>query len=179
MRKILVMAFAVMMLVWTAGSAQATFWVPDDGNANYPNYTVLSFDMNTIGGSEILGMFDDSVTVANGTFTSGQYLSLLPSSSTSVTVAFTYTGSAWTATSGGDSISLGGSNVFQLGFFDGSDWMTDISYVGGNSVYTISFDYDDYATQADANPVPIPPSAIMLFSGILGLFGVRRMRRDS
>ena len=183
MKKIVAVVFVVMvmMMMVVGASAQATFWVPDDGNTNYPNYTIFypsgSFDMNSIDGSEKLGLFDNAVDVTASTTPS--YLPLLPSTSTSVTVAFAYSGSSWTASSEGNTILLGDSNIFQLGFYDGSNWMTDISYVGGNSVYTMSFDADNYVTQADANPVPIPPSAAMLFFGFLGLVGVRRMRRDS
>jgi len=36
-----------------------------------------------------------------------------------------------------------------------------------------------YSGDVTNTSVPIPAAAIMLFSGLLGLFGVRRMRRDS
>jgi len=181
MKKLLVMAFAAMLLVLVGASAQASLWVPDDHNTNYPNYSIGITPLNTIDGTEILGLFDDGVDNFQNAVNVGHYLALLPdSSSTSVTVAFTWDGttSAWSASHGTSTIDLGGTNVFQLGFFDGSNWMTDISSVGGNSVYTISFATGDYVTQADANPVPIPPSAIMLFSGLLGFVGIRRVRRD-
>ncbi len=72
-----------------------------------------------------------------------------------------------------------------LKYSGGGDWYADTGF-SKNSFghYIVSWNiYNNAAVslyQSDAVPsvVPIPPSAIMLFSGILGLFGVRRMRRD-
>ncbi len=172
------MVLAVMLALGAgAGTAAATYWIPTDNNVNYPNFSYSFYQTHTIDGSELLYLFDDATPVAG--FGTGTGIEVLNGSTTgSVKVAFTASGGSWTATvdGTGNSLSLGDSPVFHLGFFDGSStWMTDTGYSGDNSSYVISFGAD-YVTQVDADPVPVPGAVWMLASGLLGFFFIRRRR---
>lgn len=79
----------------------------------------------------------------------------------------------------------GGSSTFSLGLFgDTINWTplmnaSDPNYAG--TLVSISLNNDgttsaqSLAPQAGAAPAPIPPTALLLGSGLLGLVGVRRM----
>ena len=180
MKKILVMAFAVMMLVLVGASAQASLWVPTESGSVDIGYLMLP--PTTTGAFAI---FDDGSSLGS---TSDPHL-LLSSSGDTISFASASNGSDWNLTSDETSnhLTLSGSNTFQLAWqpVSGGDWYADTGF-SKNSFghYIVSWNiYNNAAVslyQSDAVPsvVPIPPSAIMLFSGILGLFGVRRMRRD-
>jgi len=193
MKKILVMAFAAMLLVLVGASAQATYWVPTlsgDDDVNYVSFT----------GGGTFAIFDNDfifdATSFGATASSGNYLSLVPTLGFE-TIYFSQVSSDWELrydpSSSSADFTLTGDNTFQLAWcpFEiptgaTSDvWYLNTGYVGNDGVYSVLWGNpapgSSSIIQIDAVPsaVPIPPSAIMLFSGILGLFGVGRMRRDS
>jgi len=92
-------------------------------------------------------------------------------------------GTSWmiTITNGtyqGDSLNIGDSKDFSFYFRnnDGSIYDTDPGITGGYFNYGFSSNDGGRIVGADLNPVPLPGSAIFLFSGIMGLvaFGSRR-----
>jgi opacity protein-like surface antigen len=184
MKKIVVMVFAAMLLVLAAGSAQAAFWVPTESGVIDVNYLT-----NT--GNGTYAIFDDSSTLD----TSDSHLEL---NSTADTIFFVPSGTDWQLWRDTDDnqvpdantgFSLSASNTFQLAWMPlgAAAWYTDTSYAYlSPGVYQISWtnvgsSQSSSITQIDAVPsaVPVPPSVVMFFTGLLGLVSARRMRRDS
>ena len=177
-----------MLVVWIAGSAQASYWTPTLSGNDDVNYVTFT-------GGGTFAIFDGSFTLdATAAASSGNYLQLIPDSVTGYeTIHFSENSSGnwelrYNTGSTNPDFTLTGSNTFQLAWqpTSGSDWYADTGCLGSDGVYKVlwnnvgSLPSSSSVIQIDAVPsaVPIPPSAIMLFSGILGLFGVRRMRRD-
>lgn len=189
MKKLLMMAVMAMLLVLVGASVQASYWTPTPSGDLDVNYVAFT-------GGGTYAIFDNSFTL-NATANSGEYLPLV---STGDTIFFVPNGSDWqlwrdansdTIPETNTGFVLSNSSTFQLAWNPsgsvGSVWYADTSFSElASGVYTVSWDNvgaqqsSSSLIQIDAVPsaVPVPPSAIMLFSGILGLFGVRRMRRD-
>jgi len=178
MKKILVMAFAVMFVVLVGASAQATFWVPTASGIVDVNYGWAT-------GGGTFAIFDDTDLGLTG--------SHLTLNTPGDTIFFLPSGSAWGLWRDTDAnllpdvytgFSLLDSNTFQLAWQSapGVAWQPSTDYTEFSpGTYNVLWGSDASLGQIDAVPsaVPIPPSAIMLISGFLGLVGVRRMRRDS
>ena len=83
---------------------------------------------------------------------------------------------AGSAMAGGQSISLGTDQTFMLYFYNGTDYYQDytITPVGTNLVELCSSMADMMVTMEDISQVPIPPAALLLGSGLVGLIGLRR-----
>ncbi len=111
------------------------------------------------------------------------------------TLQYRYGGQSWVDATGNVSIS-GMSSCKEKVFFrlNGNDYGADLTFSGASAsccdvptYSTVIMNWDasnpDVKILATNNcdkfaPVPIPGSAIILFTGLLGLFGVRRIRRD-
>ena len=207
MKKILVMAFAVMLLVLVASSAQAaflpgdnfsqglqdpvSFWAVDDMDENNPHdyKAVLNIDAIDVGCGYNLQYryadlgWVDAVTTSGYTVTS---IDIFTNKSENDSANHSLYGDAlykemvWfrlyksdtdTKTSASLLFKTYEEDEYGLNLFDG----LDIDWNCG----TIRLDIVASGDSDNLAPVPIPPSAAMLFFGLLGLFGVRRMRRDS
>jgi len=183
MKKMVVMAFAAMLLVWAAGSAQANFiqsldpvsiWAVDcfdasSGSPGQDGKVILA--AGSINGTLAYSLNQtDWVNFSGGT----AEISNMNSCKEEVFLHFTdISGAVYdsgTLTFIGDPGSCCSLPVYN---------MVSIDWASGAET-TLSF----LSTSASGGcdklaPVPVPPSAIMLFSGLLGLVGVRRMRKDS
>jgi len=185
MKKILVMAFAAMLLVLVGGSAQASLiqsldmdtvsiWAVDCYNGSGPgqdNSVVL--DSNFYGQGATLQYNDGEGWIpvaANGTISLNmieckkEVFFRLAENPGNVT----YDYSAALTFSGGSDSQCCSLDVYNSVFMD---WGGDVGQVELTFISTKGCD--------KVAPVPVPPSAIMLFSGLLGLVGVRRVRKDS
>ena len=183
MKKILVMAFAVMLLVLVGASAQASF-VQIMNPVSI--WAVDCYDAGNGGAGQ-----DGEVVLAALTFSTGSS-TLQYSLNQTVWNLFDDNGTTISMTSCKDEV------FFRLN--DGSDdydYSATLTFMGspgaccGLPVYnSVTMNWGDSGTTKlvfmstsggcdKLAPVPIPPSAAMLFFGLLGLFGVRRMRRDS
>ncbi|OPX19259.1 MAG: hypothetical protein BZ151_10220 [Desulfobacca sp. 4484_104] len=177
MKKILTTLLAVLLIVCAAGFAQATYWVPTESgeiDVNYLTYT----------GSGTYAIFDDSSNLDG----SDSHLVL---SSSADTIYFVQNGSNWdlNSTTTGNNLTLSNSATFQVAWMPAGEtsWYIDTSYTYlSPGVYQLNWTGVDRPSQSssivqiDAEPssVPIPASAVILFTGLLGLFGVRRIRRN-
>lgn len=177
MKKILATMLTVLLVVCAAGFAQATYWVPTESgeiDVNYLTYT----------GSGTYAIFDDSSSLAAG----DAHLAL---DSAADTIYFVQNGSDWdlSSTKTGNTLTLSDSPTFQVAWMPvgESSWYIDTGYTYlSPGVYQLNWDnvgspqQSSSIVQIDAVPssVPIPPSAVILFTGLLGLFGVRRIRKN-
>ena len=229
MKKIMVVIFAAMLLLWGAGISKAEAYMIDFGidYSSGDNGGAICYDVNsaTLTGTGI--EVDNAVSGSN---------SLLFGASTT-TLNFTMTGASdlgggnYTFAGGVIEI-LSGDNMFGgslpvtllsgdwdsgqvVSLYTLSDGTTKIvfgsfndskndlllnklgipgyssasgamipGFVGGLNLQFIvpagqTCSSHVYSGDVTNSSVPVPPAAIMLFSGILGLFGVRRIRRDS
>ena len=183
MKKILVMAFAVMMLVWVAGSAQANFtqslnpvsiWAVDcfdalSGSAGQDGEVILA--AGSVGGTLQYSL--DQITWAGFNADGTATISGMDTCKEEVFLQFKDTSgvlyNSGTLTFIGDPGSCCSLPVYSAVLIEwDTNLSTDLSFLSTSA----SGGCDKLA------PVPIPPSAAMLFFGFLGLVGVRRMRRD-
>ncbi len=178
MKKILVMAFAMMLVVWVAGVQNAaaafmdpvTFYVVDDNTGSDDDSVTLSFDYTnwTPGVALQLSTDNSSWTTVGGSYAVGandwQQVWLRVD-----------LGSGFYDTDG--NVEFSGLEV-NSGLYNAVQVVWDQYSVSGGPTFDISINTIVANDDDNVGAVPIPPSAFMLFSGILGLFGVRRMRRD-
>jgi len=142
------------------------------GNYSFSAGTIDIVSSNSMFG----GAASSPVTLLLGTWDSSQVISLytLPGGTGTMKIVF-----------GGFNDSKNEKLLFELGISGYSD--NDImipGFVGGLNLQFLvpvgaSCSSQVYSGDVTNSNVPIPPSAAMLFFGLLGLFGVRRMRRDS
>ena len=121
-------------------------------------------------------------------------IKLLSSSGDVAVFSITDVGGSYKLTYGTQTITLGATAEF--GFFFGDKGLTYDLIGQGIDAYKLTFtptpnsiNADNYTTRPlttivyvhDANPVPIPPSALLLGSGVLGMigFGFRRKSRKA
>jgi len=176
MKKIVVTFFALLLVTCLAGYAQATYWLPTESgevDVNYLTYT----------GSGSYAIFDDSSSLGTG----DDHLVL---GSFADTIYFVQNGSDWDLYSGSvggsPDLTLSGSARFQLAWMPSgeSTWYGDTGYTNlSPGVYEVEWTNvgspPSHIVQIDAVPsIPLPPSDAILFSGLLGIFGVRRFRRN-
>lgn len=185
-KKMLVMAtvFAMLFgLAQIAGASILNHFVSTSGNSNIVNF---NFNDNGLANGWYFGIYDFGANPSSG-------LHLLEGSSLTfwdgANFSVTQSGNDWiiTVTDGtyqGNSLNIGDSEDFSFYFWNGSTnspiYDTGFSITGG------AFNYGFSSTPpsgdggnilgADLNPVPLPGSVILLFSGIMGLvaFGSRR-----
>ena len=184
MKKIVAVVFVVMVLVWTAGVQNATaaymnpvsFYVVDDITGSGDDLVTLSFDYFNWTPSVALQLSTD-ITDNN---------SWVNVSSSSTTIAANSWQQVWLRLDlGSGSYDTGGDVVFS-GLEANSGLYNAVQVVwgqytvpGGSTTFDINISSIVANDDDNVAAVPIPPSAAMLFFGLLGLFGVRRMRRDS
>jgi hypothetical protein len=227
MKKILVMIFAAMVLVWGVGTTKAEAYMIDfgidfnsgsnvgqicfdstiatlytstgievdnavagTGSLDFgKSTTFLNFSMTgaadqgggnytfTGGTIDIVSsdaMFGGSVTLLSGNWDSSQVVSLytLPDGKTKIVFgSFNDSKNGWLL------------NLLNIPGYSTSDIMIP-GFIGGlNLQFIVPVGADCssqvYSGDVTNSRVPIPPSAAMLFFGLLGFVGVRRMRRDS
>jgi hypothetical protein len=96
------------------------------------------------------------------------------------TVYFTQEDSSWYAClSGGAEIDLGESLDFGFSFGDGTSmyYTYDLTVIDAGEVYQLSPDGNDITIYtSDVAPVPLPASALLLGSGMVGLIAFGRVR---
>ncbi len=181
MKKILVMAFAALLLVWVAGVQNAaaaymdpvTFYVVDDDSGSNDDSVTLSFNYTSWQPGAQLQISTD-ITDLNSWANAGA----------SVTIAASNWQQVWLRVTGGMINDTDGDVVFSgleanSGLYNAVQVVWAHYTLPGGSTFDINVSTIVANDDDNVGAVPVPPSAIMLFTGLLGLVGVRRMRRDS
>lgn len=86
-------------------------------------------------------------------------------------LAISYAGSNYTATAGGNSISLGAMPLFGFSF-NGVDKLYDLEIFESGWKLTNADTKSVISVQGNIQPVPIPGTALLLASSLLGLVGI-------
>jgi len=151
-----------------SGTANAaTVFAPTDGDVNFLN--------STLSGGTLLAMFDDS----DQTFIGSRLAVPVPE-----IVGFTgpVGGDNFIATNeSADTLTLTGSDHFILGISTdgGTSWSgdTSVDFMGANS-YTVNFS-DGSVLEIDVSVIPVPATVWLFGSGLLGLVGIARRRKEA
>ncbi len=172
-----VLGFGLMLIFAVAFSAQAnTIWIPTESG---------KIDVNYAWGSDItFAIFDDSADIndpmADKLIVSDPSPIVLPGLTIYAdTIGFTPNGSDWDlqSTETGNTLTLTDSFQFQLALFDGSTWIEPTYHKVADGQYAIEWPQNLTVLQVDAKPVPIPPTVLILGSGILSLVGIGYKRK--
>jgi hypothetical protein len=168
--KMLYTMVGAVSLLTATGVEAATVFAPTDGDVN--------FLFSNLGAGTTLAMFDDS----DQSYLGASLTIPLPSS---VGMFGPVNGNNdYLATNSlSDTLTLTGSNHFILGLSldGGTSWIADtnVTSVGANA-YTVTFDNNGSVLQVDVQvipAVPLPATAWLFASGLLGLAGVVRKAR--
>ena len=133
--------------------------------------------------------FDSNITEFGVFYTNSsgttEYLTLLNSNITATNILVDNDtvngGYKITSSATNDSINIGSTENFQFYYVDNSEYQFIYDVTFENGYYIINLSSSTFVTAHDLSTVPIPPSALLLGSGVLGLigFGVRRRRSNA
>lgn len=156
-------------LLLLTGTASALTWSPTD-------VEIATGDVNTINLSTdapgIFGIF------APGALPQAGGLAGLPIASVDK-ITFNLLGdSTWQISNlAGDTFNLGTSFVFKFAYFDGVNWLEELSAVElapGASIYDLTWAPGITLRAIDVAPIPAPPAVVLFLSALLALAGLRR-----
>ncbi|TPQ26223.1 hypothetical protein ACH518_15900 [Methylomonas sp. HW2-6] len=177
-------SFAACLLAMSTASS-ASVWAPNDGDANFLAFSPTSFPFPSL--SDTFGIFEDTANIASATpvvtFTGVG------------AVSFAASGSNYTVNTGTSSGTLLGSSNFQIGMLSGGLWSSAFGNANLGSDATLlmfadagafnnlhflySFDISpSQATSDGPSAVPLPASAWLMTSAVLGLLFTGRRKSN-
>ncbi|MDD2759678.1 MAG: VPLPA-CTERM sorting domain-containing protein [Methylomonas sp.] len=168
-------------LILVSGASNAGVWAPTDGDSNFFDLDTLIFGSST----NEFGIFEDTATLGAApklVFTGGS------------TINFSQNGANWDISNGSSSATLLGSYNFQIGFNRNGSWEFETTSapiaIIGNTTWELAFgsaqgdlkklyaiDIQPSIAQADVTHVPLPASAWMMGSALLGFVGFGRQKK--